>query len=124
MAKSGIKEKATTQDKIQIGGLDVSTKTIAKLKMLFGILKHPKKLRVLKKIQQAGKKGISVMDIYSDEKIDLSQSHTSIMLSGFRKARLVKTTRNKKFVLYMIEPATFEALKKIVEIAEKDQILN
>ncbi len=89
--------------------LGVNPMTVKKLKVLFRILSHPVKVKILEKIEAADQNtGICVLHIYTDKKIDLGQSHASIILSELRREKMVETRREGKNIFYTINKKTLD----------------
>ena len=104
--------------------ITVNPLAIKRLKVLFRILAHSKKVSILEVIAAADKsKGICVQDIYEHKRIGLGQSHASIMLSELRKEKLVITRREGKKIFYTINQATIDAALEIGKIAEQNGLI-
>ena len=104
--------------------INVNQKAVQRLKVLFRILAHQKKVSILELIAGVDQTiGICVQDIYEHKKIDLGQSHASIMLAELRNEKLVNTRRDGKNIYYTINQNTIDAALEIGKIAEQKGLL-
>lgn len=81
-----------------------------KAAMLLRALNHKLRQQILKLIDEEGK--MTVTELY--EKLFLEQSVASQHLAVLRKANIVKTTRQGKFVYYSVNTNRLEEVNNII----------
>ena len=98
--------------------IGVNPRVVKRLKVLFRILAHPMKVKILETILDAeNPSGICVQDIYNHRRINLGQSHASIILAELRKEGLVNTRREGKNIFYTVNKETLKGATDICNLA-------
>ena len=91
-------------------GLELETANIRAAALVFRAINHELRVKILRLIH--GSSRITVTEIY--RKLGLDQSVASQHLAILRKARMVITSREKRYVYYSVN---YKRLEEVEEIA-------
>jgi DNA-binding transcriptional ArsR family regulator len=110
MLPEALRDISTLEHSIEINTLNINYYNIKKASLVLRSLNHKLRQQIIKLIHESEK--LTVTEIYV--KLRLEQSVASQHLAILRKAGIVSTKREGKFIYYTINTQRIEAIEEFV----------
>ncbi|MHA1524684.1 MAG: ArsR/SmtB family transcription factor [Alphaproteobacteria bacterium] len=81
----------------------------------FGALAHPRRLKIFKLLDARGCKGLNAGAIARE--IQVPPSSLTFHLHLLRQAGLLRSSRHRQQIIYVIDPAQFAQLRRFLKIS-------